>query len=96
MNASIITSDRYIAIKSAFGLALNKTVRILTRDDAGREIIVPCKWNTATGSLQSVALNDGPKQPFMYEASNRLKQKLAAAGYSFELLTESRAKELTT
>ena len=96
MNASIITSDRYIAIKSPFGLALNKTVRILTRDDAGREIIVPCKWNAATGSLQSVALNDGPKQPSMYEASNRLKQKLAAAGYSFELLTESRAKELTT
>ena len=96
MTATILTSDRYIAIKGATGLTFNKTLRILTRDTNGSEVIVPCRWNQTNKRLESVALNEGPKQPFMYEASNRLKQKLAAAGYSFELLTESRAKELTS
>ena len=96
MTASILSSDRYIAIKGATGLTFNKTLRILTRDTNGSEVIVPCRWNQTNKRLESVALNEGPQRPFMYEASNRLISKLKAAGYLFELLNASQAEALTT
>jgi len=96
MNASILTSDRYIAIKSATGLTFNKTLRILTRDTNGAEVIVPCRWNDTSKRLESVALNDGLKVPNMYESSLRLISKLKAAGHLFQLINEVEAKALTT
>lgn len=96
MNASILTSDRYIAIKSATGLTFNKTLRILTRDTNGSEVIVPCRWNDTSKRLESVALNDGEKIPFMYESNLRLIAKLKAAGHIFQLINEVEAKALTT
>lgn len=91
---SILTSDRYIAIKSASGLAYNKTLRILTRGNNGTEI-VPCKWNDRSKRLESVSINEGEKIPAMYESSPRLIAKLEAAGISFQMINEAEAKSLT-
>jgi hypothetical protein len=92
MNASILTSDRYIAIKSATGLTYNKTLRILNK---GGEII-PARWNDANKRLESVAINQPDAPIFMYEKSRKIEEKLAAAGINFEWLNESQAKELTS
>ena len=95
MTSSIITSDRYIAIKSAYGLTFNKTLHILCKV-AGVESVVPARWNTANERLESVAI-DNPSAPvMMYEASARLEAKLNAAGINFEWLTLDKAKELTS
>jgi hypothetical protein len=95
MNASILTSDRYIAIKSAHGLTFNKTLRILCKV-AGVETIIPARWNAANARLESVAIdNPGVAIP-MYQASRKLEAKLKAAGYSFELLNETKASALTS
>jgi hypothetical protein len=101
MLASIISSDRYIAIKFSGsnynGLTYDGTLRILTRDTNGEEFIVPCRWNAANKRLESVALNKGGvRVPNMYTPTNRLISKLNAAGYLFEMLNELQAEELTT
>lgn len=92
MSASILTSDRYIAIKSATGLTFNKTLRILNK---GGEII-PARWNDAHKRLESVAINQPNAPIFMYEKSRKIEEKLAEDGISFEWLNESQAKELTS
>ena len=91
--SSILTSDRYIAIKSATGLAYNKTLRILTRGDEGTEI-VPCKWNDRSNRLESLAAG-GPSVPAMYSPTPKLIAKLQRAGISFEFINEAEAKSLT-
>lgn len=92
MNHTTITSDRYIAIKSATGLTFNKTLRILSK---GGEII-PARWNEAHKRLESVAINNPDAAVPMYEKSRNIEAKLAAAGITFEWLNESQAKALTT
>lgn len=94
MKSSIITSDRYIAIKSANGLTYNRTLRVLTKDYSRRVFIVPCRWSEQSQRLESVSRDGGPV-PFMFEASDRLEKKLRAAGYVFEFLTEEQARSLT-
>ena len=101
MLASIISSDRYIAIKFSGsnynGLTYDGTLRILTRDTNGEELIVPCRWNAANKRLESVALNKGGvRVPNMYTPTTRLISKLNSAGYLFEFLNELQAEELTT
>ena len=95
MNHSIITSDRYIAIKfsgsKSDGLTYNKTLRILTRDS-----IVPCRWNDCNKRLESVSINTPDAEIMMYGKSRQIEAKLAAAGITFEWLDESQAKALTT
>jgi len=92
MNASILTSDRYIAIKSATGLTFNKTLRILTKGGT----IIPARWNDNHKRLESVAV-DQPSAPiFMYEKSRKIEAKLVAAGINFEWLNEDQAKALTS
>jgi hypothetical protein len=92
MNASILTSDRYIAIKSATGLTFNKTLRILTKGG----LIIPARWNEAHQRLESVAIDQPDASIFMYEKSQKIEAKLAAAGINFEWLNEDQAKALTT
>lgn len=92
MNASILTSDRYIAIKSATGLTFNKTLRILTKGGT----IIPARWNDKNERLESVAIDQPAAPVFMYEKSRKIEAKLIAAGISFEWLTEDQAKALTT
>lgn len=91
MNASILTSDRYIAIKSAHGLTFNKTLRILSKGG----IITPARWSDKNQRLDSVAINNPDAAVMMYEKSAKVEQKLVAAGISFEWLTLEQAKELT-
>jgi len=94
MNATILTSDRYIAIKSAHGLTFNKTLRILCKV-AGVETVIPARWNEKNKRLESVAI-DNPSAPvMMYQVSHKLESKLKAAGIKFEFLTEEKAKALT-
>ena len=95
MTSSIITSDRYIAIKSAYGLTFNKTLRILCKV-AGVESVVPARWNENSKRLESVAINNPGAPVMMYEASARIEAKLNAAGIEFEWLTLDEAKELTS
>lgn len=90
---SILTSDRYIAIKSAAGLAYNKTLRVLTRGNNGTEI-VPCKWNDRSKRLESLA-TEGPSVPAMYAPTPKLIAKLERAGMSFQFINEAEAKSLT-
>ena len=92
MTASILSSDRYIAIKGAYGLTFNKTLRILNKDGE----IIPARWNDAHKRLESVAINQPDAPIFMYEKSRKIEAKLVAAGINFEWLNESQAKELTT
>ena len=91
--SSILTSDRYIAIKSATGLTYNKTLRVLTRGDNGTEI-VPCKWNDRSKRLESLAAG-GPSVPAMYAPTPKLIAKLERAGISFQFINEAEAKSLT-
>ena len=92
MNASILTSDRYIAIKSAYGLTFNKTLRILTNGGT----IIPARWNEKSERLESVAIDQPSAPVFMYEKSRKIEAKLVAAGINFEWLNEDQAKALTT
>jgi len=91
MNASILTSDRYIAIKSATGLTFNKTLRILCK---GGEII-PARWNDSHNRLESVAINNPDAAIPMYGKSRKIEAKLVTAGINFEWLNEDQAKALT-
>ena len=93
-STSILTSDRYIAIKSTSGLTYNKTLRVLTRGNNGTEI-VPCKWNDRSKRLESVSINEGEMIPAMYSPTPKLIAKLEAAGLSFQFINESEAKSLT-
>tara|TARA_R110000868_G_scaffold71067_1_gene208577 strand:- start:398 stop:703 length:306 start_codon:yes stop_codon:yes gene_type:complete len=90
---SILTSDRYVAIKSATGLTYNKTLRVLTRGNNGAEI-VPCKWNDRSNRLESLA-TEGPSVPAMYAPTPKLIAKLERAGMSFQFINEAEAKSLT-
>ena len=92
MNASILTSDRYIAIKSTHGLTFNKTLRILTKGGT----IIPARWNEQNKRLESVAVNQLNEPVFMYEKSRKIEAKLVAAGINFEWLNEDQAKALTS
>ena len=94
MNSTILTSDRYIAIKSAHGLTFNKTLRILCKV-AGVETVIPARWNETNKRLESVAIDNPSAAVAMYEASRKLEAKLKAAGINFEFLTEEEAKALT-
>ena len=92
MNASILTSDRYIAIKSAYGLTFNKTLRILTKGGT----IIPARWNEKNERLESVAIDQPQASVPMYEKSRKIEAKLVAAGINFEWLNEDQAKALTS
>lgn len=92
MTSSIITSDRYIAIKSAHGLTYNKTLRILTNGGT----IIPARWNNSNKRLESVAIDQPDASIFMYEKSRKIEAKLIAAGITFEWLNEEQAEALTT
>ncbi len=96
MNTAL-TSDLYLAINSAHGLTFNKTLRILCRV-AGVETITPARWNAGNARLESVAVDtQGIPIPIpMYEAGQRLRAKLNAAGYCVEYLTLDQAKTLTS
>ena len=92
MTATILTSDRYIAIKSAYGLTFNKTLRILTKGG----IIIPARWNDSHKRLESVAIDQPAAPILMYEKSRKIEAKLIAAGISFEWLNQSQAQALTS
>jgi len=94
MNTTILTSDRYIAIKSAHGLTFNKTLRILCKV-AGVETVIPARWNTANARLESVAIDNPGAAVMMYEASRKLESNLKTAGINFEFITLEQAKEMT-
>ena len=94
MNNTILTSDRYIAIKSSHGLTFNKTLRILCKV-AGVETVIPARWSESNKRLESVAIDNPGAAVMMYEASRKLEAKLNSAGISFEFLTLEQAKVLT-
>lgn len=89
---NILTSDRYIAIKSAHGLTFNKTLRILTKGGN----VIPARWNAKNERLESVAINEPSVAVSMYEKSRNIEAKLVAAGINFEWLDEDQAKALTS
>lgn len=91
MNASILTSRRYIAIKSDAGLTFEKTLRILTKEG----MIIPARWNDEHRRLESVGFYSPSAVVPMYAKSRHIEAKLAAAGVNFEWLDEGQAKELT-
>ena len=95
METQILSSDRYIAIKSARGLTFNKTLRILCKV-AGVETIVPARWNAANARLESVAIDNPGAAVMMYQASRKLEGNLKSARIDFEWLTLDQAKSLTT
>jgi hypothetical protein len=92
MNASILTSDRYIAIKSAHGLTFNKTLRILQKGGT----IIPARWNEKNERLESVAINQPSVPIFMYSKSRKIEAKLVSAGINFEWLNLDQAESLTS
>lgn len=96
MNASILSSDRYIAIKTNGSLTFNKTLRVLTKGKDGKEICLPCRWNDKTQRLESVSIDEHKDfVPFMYCQGRKLENSLARAGLNYEFLTLEQAKTLT-
>jgi hypothetical protein len=95
METSILTSDRYIAIKSTHGLTFNKTLRILCKV-AGVETVIPARWSASNERLESVAINNPGAPVMMYEVNRKLEAKLKAAGINYQWLTTDESKELTT
>jgi hypothetical protein len=93
--SGVLTSDRYIAIKSAHGLTFNKTLRILCKV-SGVETVIPSRWNSAGERLESVAIDSPGVVIPMYEASSKLEAKLKAAKIDFAFLTLDQAKALTS
>ena len=89
---SILTSDRYIAIRDANGQLVNfGKLRILT----GEGTIHPAKWVAAHKRLESCSLNSEPVALPMYRKSDKIERALSAAGISFAWLTEEEAQNLT-
>lgn len=93
MTSTILTADRYIAIRFNDGsLSLDGIVRILTKDG----LIYPARWNAANRRLESCARNSAPVALPMYSKSGKIEAKLAAAGINFAWLTLDKAKELAS
>jgi hypothetical protein len=89
---SIITSDRYIAVRDANGqLANYGTLRILTNEGT----IYPAKWVAAHKRLESCGLGEAPIALPMYPKTEKNDRALKAAGISFAWLTEEEAESLT-
>ena len=93
MTSTILTADRYIAIRSEDGsLSYNGILRILTKDG----LIYPARWNATNRRLESCARNSAPVALPMYSKSGKIEAKLAAAGINFAWLTLDEAKELAS
>lgn len=93
MTSTILTADRYIAIRFNDGsLSLKGIVRILTKDG----LIHPARWNAANARLESCSINSAPVALPMYSKSGKIEAKLAAAGINFAWLTLDEAKELAS
>jgi hypothetical protein len=93
MTTTIITSHRYIAIRSENGsLSYNGILSILTKDG----LIYPARWNAINRRLESCARNSAPVPLPMYEKSHKIEAKLAAAGIDFAWLTLDEAKALAS
>ena len=89
---SILTSDRYIAIRAENGkLANHGTLRILTKDGT----VHPARWVAAHCRLESCSLNSAPVALPMYRKSEKIEHALKAAGVSFAWLTAEEAQNLT-
>lgn len=89
---SVLTSDRYIAIRADNGQLVNYgKLRILT----GGGLVYPAKWVAAHRRLESCSLDSEPIALPMYPKSERLERALCAAGISFAWLTEEEAQSLT-
>ena len=90
--STILTSDRYIAVRDTNGqLANYGTLRILTKEG----VIHPAKWVTAHKRLESCSLNSEPIALPMYTKSDKIERALRAAGIEFAWLTEEEAQSLT-
>ena len=89
---TMLTSDRYIAIRDAEGrLANYGTLRILTKGGT----VHPAKWVAAHKRLESCSLNSEPVALPMYQKSEMIERALRAAGISFAWLTAEEAQSLT-
>ncbi len=88
---SILTSDRYIAIRAENGkLANYGKLRILTNEG----VIHPAKWVAAHERLESCSLNSEPVALPMYRKSKKIERALSAAKIEFAWLTREEAKWL--
>lgn len=93
MTSTILTADRYIAIRFNDGsLSLDGIVRILTNDG----LIHPARWNAANCRLESCSINSAPVALPMYSKSGKIEAKLTAAGIDFEWITLDKAKALAS
>ena len=93
MHAIALTSDRYIAVRSADGfLAYKGAVRILSKDGTIR----PARWHASNRRLESCALNDTGTVLPMYSKSSAIESKLAALGINFVWLTLEQAQDLAS
>lgn len=93
MTSSIITSDRYVAIRfNDDSIAYNRTLRVLTSD--GR--IIPAKWNDANGRLEACGLNSNYGAVPMYTKTSKLDARLHDLRLNFVWLTLDQAKELAS
>ncbi|MBM4229512.1 MAG: hypothetical protein FJ184_02035 [Gammaproteobacteria bacterium] len=93
MTSTIITSDRYIAIRSSDGsLSLNGIVRILTKNG----LIHPARWNAVNCRLESCAINRPVEALPMYSKSAKIESKLVAAGINFAWLTADEAQQIAS
>lgn len=93
MHATALTSDRYIAVRSADGsLAYKGAVRILTKEG----LIYPARWHASNCRLESCARNDTGTVLPMYPKSAAIESKLAALGINFAWLTLKEAQGLAS
>lgn len=97
MTSTILTSDRYIAIRFATGtLSSNGVVRILTKDG----LIHPARWHAKNCRLESCAINSASIVLPMYEKTQKLEAKVKAAlaphGMKYAWLTADEAKALAS
>ena len=92
MTTTILTSDRYIAIRNDDGsIAYKGILRILTKDG----LVTPAKWNAANQRLESCAINRPVEALPMYSKSAKIEAKLHAAGINFAWLTLDEAHQIS-
>ena len=93
MTSTILTADRYIAIRFNDGsLSYNGILRILTKD--GR--IIPARWNAANCRLEACGRNSDFGPLPMYTKSKAIAAKLFDYGINFAWLTLDEAKEIAS
>ncbi len=92
---TIITSDRYIAVRNNNGdLTFNRTLRVITQYN-GKTYVVPCRWDENTQRLESVSLGKENFIPAMYSKTKKNMEKVEKLFPDAEWLMLEDAKRLT-